>query len=445
MAAGWRGAHEALPVHAVPSTGGTRGRVIGVAAPGRWTRTVARFLRDAAIGVLLLMTVPFVVIGLSRGPAWQDTANLRERITDTDRWRPLMTPRDQSIAPQQAGRAMHSLLSSPSRPEFPEHAEAGRGERPWKAHPLPTESFAGLRSPGFDGPVASRVLEAAGRGFTPAQLAYLRSVAEAPLWSEFDKLARATRVDLIGGQFVLPFRDDAFMPSMPSRRFADTKALAYAGVSRAAYLYATGQPRHAEAALRSIVSFGFVLIDNGTSALDALVGRIVADIGRDGLHQLYTLTGNADGVAQTAPTPRAPGALTARANASAMSNTSTDVHNWQGRLLDEVADPQLPRALRFESLRSLSFTTCGSVREVLFGPGADVRAAFDRAGSTLARYPSEQAFVELMYEATNRMPTGITLYSVSSQLIIGAATVAGTVLHNPRVEACTRVVLAMNR
>ena len=105
----------------------------------------------------------------------------------------------------------------------------------------------------------------------------------------------------------------------------------------------------------------------------------------------------------------------------------------------------MPRALRFESLRSLSFTSCGSVREVVFGPGADVRAAFDRAGSMLARYPSEQALVELMYEATKRMPTGITAYSVSSHLIIGAATVAGTVLHNPRVEACTRAVLAMNR
>ncbi len=448
VALGWTGVREALPVrvgHTASTVSATAGAEKHVASPLRWTRILVRFVRDAVIGVLLLMAVPFAAIGVSRGPMWSNTANLRERIVDAERWRPLMAPKDLSITPQQAGRALHSLQSPHDSPAFPEHLVAGRGERPWKQHPLPAEAFAGLRSPGYDGPVASRVVAAAGQGFTRTQLAYLRSVAEAPLWSEFDRLARASRVDVIDGQFILPFSGDASIGEMPSRRFADTKALAYAGVSRAAYLVAMGQPKQAEAALRSIVSYGFVFIDNGTSALDALVGRIVADIGRDGLHQLYTLAGNTEGVARTAATPRAPKAVPARTNASAASRTSIDMRRWQERLLAEVADPQLPRALRFESLRTLSFATCGSVQDVLFGPSANVRAAFDRASSTLARYPSERELVDLMYEATNRTPAGISPHSVSSQLIIGAATVAGAVLHNPRVEACTRVALALNR
>ncbi len=398
-----------------------------------------RFARDATIGMLLLMTVPLVVVGVSRGSMWSHNADLRARIVDTDRWRPLMAPKNFAIAPLQAGRAFHALQSPHKRPAFPEHVVAGRGEQPWKQHPLSAEMFATLRSPGYDGPVASRVIEAAGRGFSRAEMAYLRAVAAAPLWYEFDKLASASRVDLIGGQFVLPFKDDAFALGMPSRGFRETKALAYAGVSRAAYLVAMGQHKQAEAALRSIVSFGFVLIDNGTSAFDAVVGRLIADIGRDGLHQLHTLTGNADGVVQSAPTAFTP------KTSGATSRTRIDMTRWQGRQLDDARDPQLPRTLRYESLMQLSFTTCGSVREMLFGPSANVRAAFDRAGTTLARFPSERAYIDLMYDATNRTPPGLVSESATSRLIMGAATVAGTVLHNPRVVACTRVVLALDQ
>ena len=433
---------DALPVH-VSNVSASDARVSAnatVASPAvRWTRTAMRFVRDATIGMLLLMSVPLVVVGVSRGSMWSNAADLRARIVDTDRWRPLMAPQNLAIAPLQAGRAFHALQLPHTSSEFPEHVVAGRGEQPWKQHLLSAEMFATLRGPGYDGPVASRVIEAAGRGFSRTEMAYLRAVAVAPLWNEFDKLASAPRVDLIGGQFVLPFRNDAFALSMPYRRFAETKALAYAGVSRAAYLVATGQSTQAEAALRSIVSFGFVLIDNGTSALDALVGRLIADIGRDGLHQLYTLLGNADGVAQSAPTARMP------TTAAATSRARIDMARRQWQLLDDVRDPQLPRTLRYESLRKLSFTTCGSVREMLFGPRANVRAAFDRAGTALARFPSERAYIDLMQDATNRMPPGMVSESKTSRLIIGAATVTGTVLHNPRVVACTRVALALDQ
>lgn len=438
---GWPGVRDALPVR-VSNASASDARASAnatLATPAeRWTRTALRFVRDATIGMLLLMSVPLVVVGVSRGSMWSNAADLRARIVDTDRWRPLMAPRNLAIAPLQAGRAFHALQLPHTSPGFPEHVVAGRGEQPWTHHSLSAEMFATLRGPGYDGPVASRVIEAAGRGFSRAEMAYLRAVAVAPLWNEFDKLASAPRVDLIGGQFVLPFKDDAFALSMPNRRFAETKALAYAGVSRAAYLVATGQPRQAEAVLRSIVSFGFVFIDNGTSALDALVGRLIADIGRDGLHQLYTLTGNAEGVAQSAPTGRVP-------KSAATSRTRIDMARWRGQLLDDVRDAQLPRTLRYESLMTLSFTTCGSVREMLFGPSANVRAAFDWAGTTLARFPSERAYIDLMHDATNRTPSGLVSESKTSRLIMGAATVAGTVLNNPRVVACTRVTLALDQ
>src|SRR5450759_5940407 len=79
---------------------------------------------------------------------------------------------------------------------------------------------------------------------------------------------------------------------MPILRVAATKELAYAGVSRAAYYLALGQRAEAEAALKSIIGFGFAIIDNGTFAIDGLIGRVIVGIGRDALERFYTLTGN---------------------------------------------------------------------------------------------------------------------------------------------------------
>jgi hypothetical protein len=268
------------------------------------------------------------------------------------------------------------------------------------------------------------------------ELAYLQAVAESPVWRDFDRVASASQVDLIGGKFVLPFREDAFALGMPTMRYADTKHLANAGVVRAAYYAATGQPERAEAALRSVVSFGFAMIDNGTTLMDALIGRAVVDIGREGLHQWYALAHDARGLALTAPFPKAQ-----RMNGS-IGSTRIDVDAVRARLLADATNPHLPRTLRLESLRQLSFSTCGSARGMLFGQSADVDAAFDDARETLARYPSERAFIDLLYEAPARVPDGVAARSLSDRLIVGAATVTGMLLDNPRVASCTRILRA---
>ena len=61
-------------------------------------------------------------------------------------------------------------------------------------------------------------------------------------------------------------------------------------VSRAAYHLAIGQRDSAEAVLRSIVSYGFSIADNGTGLIDQLSGRVVVGIGRSALENFYTVT-----------------------------------------------------------------------------------------------------------------------------------------------------------
>jgi hypothetical protein len=76
------------------------------------------------------------------------------------------------------------------------------------------------------------------------------------------------------------------------------------------------------------------------------------------------------------------------------------------------------------------------VRELLLGPRDDVTEAIARARSTLARYPSEQALVDI----GTRLPslTQVAGFSTPGQsLLVSPATVAGAMLHNPRMAACT--------
>jgi hypothetical protein len=274
-------------------------------------------------------------------------------------------------------------------------------------------------------------------------MAYLKRVAESPVWRDVDLVASAARIDVVAGAFVLPFRDDAFAPAMTIPRFADTKLLAYAGVSRAAYYLAIGQPERAEAALKSVVSFGYALIDNGPFALDAMIGRVIIDIGRDGLHQLYEATGNASGLALTAPLPKVAvrqfAARTAADNEPHVPSQS-EFDAARRRIIAEIEDPQMPRSLRFNGLGSLALSTCGSVREVLFGPDDDVQRAFATARTTLARFPSEQAYLDLMANASERATMSGTRSGLGTMLLLGAASTASAVLQNPRIASCTMLM-----
>ena len=355
IAAGWAGAgdaravptraHQAPPTPAAAESDGVKR---GLA------RTGLRFLCNAAIGLALLTAVPFVMVGRTTAD-WTsyDRTSIRERLTDVERFRPLVAPTDPAITPMEAGIALRALQAGKPTLEFPVR-EAPALARPWTDHPVTGAMFA-IRTPGSTLPRIDWVVLSA-KGFSPDELAYLRVLAEAPIWKEFDRVGSARSVDVIGGQYVLPFGDDAFALNMPIPRFSDTKQLAMAGVSRAAYYLAIGQPDRAEAALRSIVSFGFALIDNGTGAMDAEIGRVIVHIGRTGMEHFYMATGaiipagtdidyRPSSFKYSAPRVKSP----------------VDAAVLRQRLIADVDNAALPRALRLQRLQQLTFPSCGSM------------------------------------------------------------------------------------
>ncbi|MBC8087365.1 MAG: hypothetical protein H7Z40_08855 [Phycisphaerae bacterium] len=408
-----------------------------VASTGRgWLHAGLRFARNAAIGLALLSSVPIAVIGMFGGRYQSlDTTANRERLESSERLRAFTAPKDAAITPTEAGIALRALQSGKSSADFQMHDVGAPHARPWKTLVLTSGMFAGLRNGNFSGLATSRIISAASKSFSPAELTYLRTIAEASLWKDFDRVATAGAVDVIGGQFVLPFSEKAYVYAMPAIRYADSRELASAGVMRAAYYVGVRDFERAEAVLKTVVSFGFALIDNATNSMDAAVGRVIVGIAGDGLMQFYTATNKETLAAALKP------AHLSVAKGARNVRPRVDAAVLRARLLADANNPNLSRGLRYESLSKLSFSSCGNVREVLFGPSKEIGDAYAGARQTLARYPSEQAHLDLMLHAMDRIPEDAGVLLAPERFLVGAATVAGTILNNPRVASCTRMAM----
>ena len=399
-----------------------------------WWRTGLRIARDVTLGFLLIAAIPLACLAMIGDMIWFRTDDARYRIEQAERLRPLLVTKDSRLSAADAGYALHALQPVEQDDLFPLRDVPTRNGLGWQKLAEETHMFASYGRPTIGGfPNSSQIITAAAAGLGDEELAYLRSIADAPIWPQIDALAAAREVDIIGGRFVLPFPAKAPAFMMPIQKYAATKELAYAGVSRAAYYLALGDFARAEAALKSVISFGFIQIDNGTFLIDGLVGAVIANIGRDGLQQLYTITGDARGQALTAPPAKQP------TNSLDRKPIPYSMEEIRERIAAIAHDPRAPRTLRFESLFSLSASTCGSVSGVLFGHPAETEASFRDAHATLARYPSDHALLDLLHT----LPThevSMDSRSLFDRMVLGAAAVAGTVTNNPRFVTCTRML-----
>ncbi len=399
---------------------------------------VARILRDAFIAVALMATVPIGIVAFNGNRVWQGgfAANTTARVNQSEAARPLALPRDPSITPLAAGLAFNALQPAPKPgeyPDFPVIEPVVRPARTWEKATLTPGMFASAQPDMYHGPSTRTILEAVAKGFTPAEMAYLRTLATAPVWQDFDRVARAPAVDILGGRLRTPFLTHADRYNLPISNYKAIKELAFAAVSRAAYHMAIGQRDSAETVLRSIVSFGFALVDNGTSVLDELIGTIIVGNGRDALGRFYTITHDPRaGSPAVAPLPR----LDPRGGTRA---AVLNVDAERARLIALAGNPSARPGERYETLHALSVSSCTNVRELLFGPRAEVLRAFDDARRTLAHSPAERSLVDLIERPLNVVPQVSPSYDPIGALAVSSASVAGAVFHNPRMASCTLI------
>lgn len=414
-----------------------RDATVSKAPRSSWWKKAVSMLRNACIGVALISSIPFAVIAARGDALWFDRGNVKERIDDAEQMRLFALPVNPAVTVAQAGAALHALLVMPTSDEFPTLPHTMPLERGWQSAPsadetTPTSGLAALPDP-------KGLILRAHEGLSEAELAQLRTIAESPLWSAVNLVATASQVDFIGSQFILPFTPNAWAPSMPIHRMSGTREIANAGVARAAYYVAIKDFNRAEQALRSVVSYGFAFIDNGWSVIDGLLGRVMIGTARNGLAELAQVTG-------ATSLSAVPELKTWRASPTPSSTPLPSAAEIRAQQFRDATDPSLPRPLRYESLGRLALGSCGDLRWVITGSSPEVSAAFDDARSTLARFPAERAYLELLHRTPDDIPDEASpVRDLSKRLLMGAATVAGTALRNPRVESCTAVLMAFQR
>lgn len=434
----WAGAaaEGAMPVPGAGSAA-TVGASTASDAPSRaavWRRRVLRVLRDLAIGAAFTALVP-IALSTTVGPVFfqrMAATNTMTKLREAQLVRPFMAPRDASISPDFAGRTLASLQQPrASGSPFVQRARLSTYERPWEKAKAPASPLG--RSSSWNGPNPLTVLPIVEKGVNAEELKYLRMIAEAPLWKAYDLVASAPTVDLIGGRFEIPFPANARAYEMPIWRFAATKELAYASVSRAAYYLAIGNKAEAEAVLRRTINFGFVFIDNATNTIDALMGRVIVGIGRSALEQLYRQTGDprtVDVANAGGPVPKVP----------SVANGLTSTKEWRELMLAEARNSSMPRSIRLASLNALANSVCTNPRDLVLGPRRDVRDAFDQARRDLARTPGDKALLDLMAATPNLpIPNGEMFPNPVGRVVVGTATIASIIFDNPRFAYCARV------
>lgn len=339
--------------------------------------------------------------------------------------RPYSLPVNPAITPMEAGELLHSLRAD-------EHRNGGtfafRKDVPavtprWSQTAFDSTLFPGMRYAGWDGPSHQEILAIAVARPTSAQRAYLNAIAADPVWNVWDQIASAASVDVIGGQFEIPFADNAMWYDMPIPRMVQTKELAYAGVTRAAAHLAAQRPDSAEHALRSVIAFGFVMSDNAPSLIEQLIGNVVVGIGRDALLEFYTIRRDARGPMLAARLD----SLTKQADAR--------------------VDLPGPRALSFEYAVQPAFAPCSNVKELIFGRSDENQARLDSLRAAVVRYPSEQAYFELLERNAQEGPGDFAEDSspgVLLRVVNGASTIASAVTGNPRLRACALLTAIAN-
>ena len=416
----------------VPSSATTKGTHLRV------LRRVVRVTRDIVLGLALIAAIPLSFLRISEQRGWNMTeAGWRRRYAD--HLRSLMAPVDASITPEAAGAAMRRLLPVSSSnqvakwsPALPPGLFVGdidssiwNGPGPFRLIKEAGKGVWSYKKLGISEPSGLRFTLSDGFGISQAEHDWLKALAELPVWKDLDLVAAATRVDMAGPRVQLLF----------NAQLLRSRGLSWAGSARAAYYVSIGDRARAEAALRSLVSFGFALLDNGITTSDATIGRDIVHVGRAGLMQLYMLDGRSNLLEMTDAQPFVP----PRSGSQPPDRSAAGV---RAEAIRNVTDPSLPRSVRFEQLSAMAWSTCRDVRSLLLPPSEEVQHAFDVARETLAQTDAERRYVDLLERNATTMPFRPAPPSLVLQVVQSAAVVTSMVTSNPRIARCTGAVIA---
>ncbi len=416
--------------------------------------------------VLVLCLVPVFFLGAVGPSVWyaSSTMDVETKLLFAETARPLALPPDRAISPFDAGRALFLLQLRPGessgvRNGFVEQAAVGPPSlKPLQPYPatafnrpvrLSDGNYIDVGRAGWwpDGPDPRGILAYAAGGLSTDERHWLEQLDASPRWELWRRFLRAPSADLVGARFVFPFADSLSASSLPVERLPNLKAMAYAGIARAALYRSRGERARGDTVLREIITSGFQLVDNSSNILELLVGIVTVGIGHGALNDAFVLDGRPEGKEFQARTNvvKARQRLFDDALLPASAD-GLDPKALRRRITARVTAQGVARGVRLAYYDQLARAPCTNVRELLTGTSADAHEAMTRARSSLARFPSEQALLDLM----DRTPTvahgtgpslGIgTVQRSAWRFMYVLSRASGWILRNPRIPGCVSMV-----
>jgi hypothetical protein len=255
---------------------------------------------------------------------------------------------------------------------------------PLRAYRLPADSAISAARAG----AAYHNLVTAHLGTRPAMLRPASGPALPD--SVFPVLGRAARMDFVGARWNLGARDGA-VPWRIEPVARGLQEAANARIAAARALMQNGNTEAAEIAVREVIGAGFLVADDAVQRTDALAGLAIVHRGADALADAYRAR------ARGAEADRIAGVLAAAAHATqaALSLAHGSRPGREG-LRRFVLREDMPRALRWELfMDATTLANCGSLPNMVFGPGRSHRAFAARAHDALVRFPADEEYFRL--------------------------------------------------
>jgi hypothetical protein len=356
------------------------------------------------LGALALaLPVPVILLALlsAAGPMIERTSTPRTawgptmsgRIARTEILRPYALPADPSISPTDAGESLQVLeyVGRPTDTRAPVEREPVRAiaER-WVPAGAPVSLFRAAR-------LAQRVYEDH-QPLTVEEREWLERMVANPGHAEFARLARAGSADIIATRWNTDRFGDTNAWELPIYRYGQLRDGSYAHIALGLLAADQGDLETAETRFREVISTGLLLVRDGPSLIDMLIGSLLAQEGAHALRLFYEATGrdaDADGL-------RIALEAVDRAETAARSLQPRTTGSLQG-LVSIAGNTDLPPGIRWESLRTARLTAeCQTASAVLPGQDTSYDEWLRKVNGSLVRFPADQALFDLL--GSDRVP-----------------------------------------
>lgn len=348
----------------------------------------------AVVGLFLLGFGPTATIAVTTaiGPILAEIAvptflAVQEMAGGAEVLRRFDLPDDPTVTPAAAGAALHNIafVGFTGAAEPMEKRPVTAYSQGW----FPDQDFPDV----FSGSVARDLMSRPLSEFSERQQAALRQAAAHPAHQEFDLLARAGLADVVSGRWTLPLPDSITFQELPWPRFPAFRTAGLARVARAAIESADGRSAEAENTLRELIATGFLLIDQGPTLLDNLIGVELTRMGADGLEGYYARVGEPERAEQLAWARD--GALRA-ARKSRAGLIPEDARALLQGVPALVENEDALRGLRWEYFATFNMLApCINLHKMVFGPDDTYDQWRRRAERSIVRVPGEQQLFDL--------------------------------------------------